>query len=341
MRYVVPNFARGLVDRGAAAKLSDNYAQKCSELENFYITADNTVRRRPPLLSTPGGIIDDPNTTDFRTVDNRLVVLADVALRDLENLPEELKKMLWMDSVTGHRFPFATHFTKNGSEFTYDTTEPVTIGGTEYTARIKLRAIIQRISIYDVETKEYKEQDSYILASFHHKTEVEYTSSSYSGTISIGAARALADGDTCKNTETQCRQKKLAIPWWLRSSAEDTPNATLLASGHTMPYKPDEAIKPSIKVARHTRPAPCGIFLLYKIHRMDKLSFLAVDPDRIRHKYSAHRSSCRRRYNIPLFAGFRYRWDTTLRCLNGPSLLPDYSELSHNYLEDHMSQIIK
>ncbi len=334
MRYVVPNFARGLVDRGAAAKLSDNYAQKCSELENFYITADNTVRRRPPLLSTPGGIIDDPNTTDFRTVDNRLVVLADVALRDLENLPEELKKMLWMDSVTGHRFPFATHFTKNGSEFTYDTTEPVTIGGTEYTARIKLRAIIQRISIYDVETKEYKEQDSYILASFHHKTEVEYTSSSYSGTISIGAARALADGNRAKIPDA-VSPEEIGDPVVVAIFRGGYTEAKLLASGHTMPYKPDEAIKPSIKVAR-TQDPRLRYFPIILDSPNGQAEFLSVDPDRL--DISIPHIDPHADGGITfLFAGFRYRWDTTLRCLNGPSLLPDYSELSHTYLKSYVA----
>lgn len=334
MRYVIPDFARGLVDSGAAAKLGDGYAQKCSELENFYIASDNTLKRRPPLLSVPGGIIDDPNTTDFRTVDDSLVVLADVALKDLENLPEQLKKMLWMDSLTGHRLPFARSFTKNGSEFTYSTTQPHTIGGTEYQVKINLRAFIQRISIYDKNTKDYKEQDSYILASFHHTTSVDYSSPRYSGTLTVGAAKLLAAGAEAELPDS-------LIPGDIKDPAVVAifrggyTKAKLVSSAHTMPYKPNAAIKPSIKVANSDDPR-LKYFPLITDSPNGQGEFLLVDPSSLASGID-HLDPHADGGVTFLFAGFRYRWDTTLRCLNGPSLLPDYSELSHTFLKTYIA----
>ena len=334
MRYVIPNFAKGLVDQGAAAKLGPDYAQKCSELENFYIAADNSIRRRPPLKSVPGGIIDDPNTTDFRTVNNSLVVLADVALEDLENLPETLKKMLWMDSLTGHRLPFARNFVKNGSEFTYSTTQPVTIGGTEYDTEINLRAVIQRISIYDVDTKEYREQDSYILASFHHTTSVEYSSPRFSGRVSVGAARAIAAGSEAE-LPTALRPADIKDPVVVAIFRGGYNEAKLVASAHTMPYKPNAAIKPSIKV-QGTQDPRLKYFPIIIDSPNGQGEFLSVDPDKL--DISIPHLDPHADGGITfLFAGFRYRWDTTLRCLNGPSLLPDYSELSHNFLKTYVA----
>ena len=321
MRYVVPNFARGLVDRGAAAKLSDNYAQKCSELENFYITSDNSLLRRPPLRSS-GQEVFDTAVQDFHTSGQNLLTLSTVRLTDLENLPESLKRLLWMDSVMGHRLPFAETFDQDGSVFTHEATRKVTIGDTEYDATIHLRATIQRLQAYDRESEELLEDDSYTLATFSHSTTVTYDGQE----MSIGAAR-IAHAASAAQLPAATRLADLGDPTVVAIYQGDN----LLSSAHTMPYKPIAAERPSIKTEGTNDPR-LRYFPILIDSPLGQTEFMTVDPAQtvvpIDH-FDAHPDG-----GVTfLFAGFRYRWHTVLQCLNGPTLLPDFNEIGHRELK--------
>ena len=61
MKYPITNFAKGVVDAESQAKFDGDYRQKCSELKNFYIHQDQTLRKRPPLkifTALPEGTLD-------------------------------------------------------------------------------------------------------------------------------------------------------------------------------------------------------------------------------------------------------------------------------------------
>ena len=321
MRYVIPNFARGLVDRGAASKLDDTYASKCTELQNFYIASDNTLRRRPPIRPGASGILANLSAIDTHTVGDSTVVLADIPLNELENLPEALKKMLWMDSINPHRLPFAEVFNKSGSTYTYDTT----IDGVD----IRYKAQIQRLLVFNRETGQSDEE--YTLAVIANTTSTNHTSRSYTGRVSVGASRALSAGSAA-GLPTSVRPADIGDPVTVAIFKGND----LLSSAHTMPYRRDGNPLPSVKAAGSTDPR-----LTYFPQLVDSPEgqgeFIITDTDAIQQPID-HLDGHADGGITFSFAGFRYQWtEAGLVCKNGPTLLPDYSELSHDQLKTYIA----
>lgn len=72
MKYPITNFSKGLVDESSEAKFTEDYRQKCSILDNFYVHKNKTIRKRPPLtLDTTL----PPGTVDFIRLEEGLVVM--------------------------------------------------------------------------------------------------------------------------------------------------------------------------------------------------------------------------------------------------------------------------
>ena len=317
MRYVIPNFAKGLVDSGAAAQLEQDYSQKCSELENFYIAPDNTLLRRPPLRSQDQ-LIFSKYVRDFNTANDRFLVLADVPPEELSQLPESLVQLLWLDSVLGHRPDLETTLTRNGATYTYSTTR--TIDGTEYT--VELRATLQRLITFDQESGEPINDESYILASFAHTVQD-------SSGLGLGAKRVQAAGASAQLPE-QVSVNDLEEPPVVAIYKGYGSDAELLASATQMPYKRTGISKPVVKTPNTTdvrftyfptlADAPIGL----TESMFTDAEAVATPIDHL----DAHPDGGM----TVLFGGFRYRWDQTLQCENGPTLFPDFNEVSHSDL---------
>ena len=193
MRLVYPSFRRGLVSEDSWARLSDGYMEKLSECENFYISTDNSLKRRPPLVQPA----DSPlaalrNIVDYQASESKLYVLTNVDSTELDNLPDELKRVLGIEVFLGPR----------NLEDLYTLVDGQLRGEAEVSldsgvADVSLRAYVQKLHVFDANTKEELEDEGYTLATVRHEIITDHGGQK----VSITAKRC----NNCRRTARRVR----------------------------------------------------------------------------------------------------------------------------------------
>ena len=311
-KLVYPSFRRGLVNEDSRARLSDGYLEKLSEAENVFVATDNSLRRRPPLVQPEDSALTQlRNIVDYQASDSKLYVLTNVDETEIEDLPESLQRILGIEVFLGPR---------NLSQI-YSLTDGQLRGETEVSldsgvADVSLRAYVQKIHVFDVETKEELEDEGYILATVRH----EITADHQGAQVSITAKRAATAGVLPAEYDPRDVEEP-AVALIYKGVGSD---AQHLGSAHTVPFKrPNQAI-PAVVSSRVEDPRVQFSPVLEESPE-GQSEFLTTDPNDVLAPLDDLDVHPLGGLSF-LFAGLLYRLeDNVLSCENGNSLFPDLS----------------
>ena len=234
-QYVIPDFSMGLVDIDAQAKLDKSYKQKCSELKNFIIAPDNTLRRRPPLKEV-STFAEAKGAIDFIDSGVKRLFLCNVQVADLSALPSELRKYLYPEALSTGPLPEYT-LTEDGLRASATTNH--TVSGRVVSSTWEMKANVQRIVVYNKETGAYLPNESYYFAAFYHDSQT-------------------ADGSSLFSKRAE--ELDPAYPDRVVDGEVQEPGVFVISKGNavqavtfTMPYKRAGALEPSQKAGTDMR----------------------------------------------------------------------------------------
>ena len=329
MKLTFDHFAKGLVSPDSLAKMGEDYTLKASELQNFFIHQDNTLRRRPPLTTPDTPLSEIRNIKDMQTSRQKLYVLTDVVPSELPNMPEELKSVLAIENLLGEDTDLSTLYQRSGGTLQATTTAELDTG----VAQVNLRANIQKIRVFNAETKVEIPEEGYTLASVRHRITIEYQGRQ----VALSARRAQLAGVLPPQYDIDHIEEPAVVMAFRGTDA----NAALIGSAHTVAFKGNDqstpsTIDPDIEDARTEfspilQASPTGQ-REYINTRVDQILTPLDDLDV--HPLGGIAF---------LFAGLFYRIDgAELRCENGPVLFPDVSTTDMDsiatFVEDNVVQ---
>ena len=239
-QYVIPSFSKGLVDEASQAKLDKTYKEKCSELKNFFIAADNTLQRRPPLVQ-PDKYREATNAVFFLDSEDRRLFVCNVAPEELDSLPNAVKNLLYPTTDTNADLSsLGYRQTPEGLRAT--TTTTYTHNNDAYDVNWTLKANLQRLVVYEKDTDKYLPEESYLFVAVYHDTAIQ------------------VDGETLTLCALRARDEDSAYPRRIKASGIQEPAAYMIyrnnqrvASAHTMPYKHDSGISTQLKNEQDAR----------------------------------------------------------------------------------------
>ena len=239
-QYVIPSFSKGLVDEASQAKLDKTYKEKCSELKNFFIAADNTLQRRPPLVQ-PDKYREATNAVFFLDSEDRRLFVCNVAPEELDSLPNAVKNLLYPTTDTNADLSsLGYRQTPEGLRATATTT--YTHNNDAYDVNWTLKANLQRLVVYEKDTDKYLPEESYLFVAVYHDTAIQ------------------VDGETLTLCALRARDEDSAYPRRIKASGIQEPAAYMIyrnnqrvASAHTMPYKHDSGISTQLKNEQDAR----------------------------------------------------------------------------------------
>lgn len=146
MGYYIPNLAKGLVDETSKGKLTEDYKQKCSELENFYIKANDNIARRPPLRRVEG-FENISDIIDVKAFDDKQIFLRKLDLND-SSINTEAKYQERLTSFFNGAYPSWLDTIYNNA------------------LRTRLPEL-SMIDVYDIETKERLLDEVYLFMRYN------------------------------------------------------------------------------------------------------------------------------------------------------------------------------
>ena len=314
MKYMV-NFNGGVVDDDSRALIDDAYRSKCAELTNFYIAPDNTIRRRPPLRDArcAPDIKDKGKILDFRTVDDRLLVLSEMRFADLP-LGHKLRQLQVNENADSNS---------------------------------ERNIVLRRISSYDKATREFLPDETYIFANFKERA------GDYTPKAPLAPNHGAIDGLSPTNTDrpvvvaiyqdsTQNYDTTQDRPWPNKIPSDpgtntDADDFGFLTLSFTVPHLYNTVLNPPETWAPLTSTAANDDPRMQYSPLLSSLSpgfseYVVVNPDVAMTTFdtlSAHPEG-----GIGFnFAGLRYKMDEgVVSCTQASTLFPSVSELSYDVL---------
>ena len=310
MKLTFDNFSKGLVSADALAKLSEDYTQKCSELQNMYIHRDDTLRRRPPITTPDSPLSEIKNIQDMQVSEQKQYVLTNVVPSELPDLPEELQSILKIEDLLGDEVDLAALYQRSGNELVASTTAELDTG----IAQVNLRAVIQRIRVFNVVTREEILDEGYTLAAVKHDITIEYQGRQ----VSLSARRAQQGGVLPANYDIDDVEEPAVVMIFGGVDA----NAPLLGSAHTVSFKSNEQSTPSV-IDPNIEDARTEFSPILIASPTGQREFINTRIDQILRPLDdldVHPLG-----GVAfLFAGLFYRINgADLQCENGPTLFPD------------------
>ena len=314
-QYTIPSFSAGLVDLDSQAKLDKSYQHKCSELTNFIIAPDDTIRRRPPLKQ----VADYPRAAgaiDFVDSGRKRIFLCNVPVSELEDLPEDVQKYLYPTPTATK--PNLSIYKQTPEGLRATMTEVVRIV-TDYTVNWELKANVQRIVTYDKVTGEHLPEESYLFLCAYHDSKVTVNDKVITLTSLKTNTTAGAKPDRINVDEIQ---EPAVFAIWRGNNQ--------VALSYTLPYKTDTGIQVTRKNATDTR-----FTLTEVLSRVDNgaTEFLFTDKTGCTEPIKAMHRHLQEGVTFS-FAGLRYKLDDGgLEYLTGKRLLPSLTDMTHNTLK--------
>ena len=310
-QYIIPDFSKGLVDIASQARLDKTYKQKCSELNNFYISTDNTVKRRPPLVESTL-YPEAAGAIDFAISEDRHIFLCNVPINELPQLPAEIQGIL---SPTGETADFRQ--TDDGLRATLNT--QTSVGrfnlNVDWTAKVNA----QRLVVYDRETNKHLPEEGHLFVTVYHDS-----TTTYNNTITSlsGALARETDPDFPRKLNLTEIEEPAAFFIFK--------NGVRVAASHTMPYKYDNQIKPPLKTAADNRYATSQVLRQLQTGQSE---FLFTTKERCVEPIRQLNRHIREGITFS-YAGLRYRFtDGQVQGLTSRKLLPGITDMTAQALK--------
>ena len=316
-RIVFDNFSRGVVSDASRTKIGPEYTRGCSELSNAYIHKDNTIRRRPPLRTPDSPLATLRGLRDTKTNNSKIYALTDTQASEITELPTALQETLRLEGLLGAQ-NLNTLYQTVDKQLVGETTARLDTGS----ASVSLRAHVQKIRVFDANTKEELEE-GYTLATIHHRIVTDYEKQK----VSLTAKRAQLAGVLPRSFDIT-KVEEPAVAMIFRGTDK---NAELLGSAHTVSFKRPDQSSPAIKNA-DVEDARIEFSPLLQASPNGQKEFVNTQPADITQPLDD--------LDIHplggvafLFAGLFYRINNnSLTCENGPVLFPDITNMDYRTL---------
>ena len=310
-QYVIPDFSKGLVDIDSQAKVDKTYKQKCSELLNFYIATDNTLKRRPPLVESTL-YPEATGAIDFVISENRHIFLCNVPPDELAQLPAEVQGVL---SPTGD----AVNYTQTEEGLRASFQAQASAGQFNLTVDWQAKVNAQRLVVYNRETNEHLPEEGYLFVTVYHDSSTTYRNQV---TSLCGALAREVDPDFPRRLDITEIEEPAAFFIFK--------NGVRVASSHTMPYKYDDQIKPPLKTAIDNRYATSSLLRQIETGQSE---FLFATKERCVEPIRQLDRHIKEGITFS-YAGLRYRLsDNRLQGLTSRKLLPGITDMTAQALK--------